>query len=257
MKCKWSLLLGVIAAAACVLPSTAAADIATFGSTLQASHNVSITNQRAAQLSTAASSQLVAPADGLITNWAVRSSDAGAQYELAVIHHSTSGDPFPMVTAIDVAFPPVEDSTDSIRHYNAHSQVLVDQGDSIALATVAGPNALPFHSSGSAGDVYETFGSGVFTPGAEYIGAPPQATGKELLLQATESFCAVPPLRGLKRAIAEQELADHACGSDFTTRKVRARRKRGRVLRQSLPPGTTSPPNTVVNLVVGKKRKHH
>lgn len=253
MKGKWSLLLSVPAAVACVLPGTAAADTATFGSTLQASHNVSITNQRAVQLSNAASSQLVAPADGVITNWAVRSSDAGAQYELAVLHPVAGNSS--MVTAIDIAFP-VPDATDSIRHYNSGSQVFVDIGDSIALATVAGPNALPFHSSGSAGDVYGTYGSGVFTPGLNLL-APPQATGKELLLQATEHFCAVPSLRGLKLAIAQQELSDHACGSDFTTRKVRARRKRGRVLSQSLPPGTDSPPNTVVHLVVGKKRKHH
>ena len=72
MKGKW-LLLGVIAAVAYVLPSTAAADTATFGSTLQASHNVSVANQSGVQLSTAAPTPLVAPAYGVITNWAVRS----------------------------------------------------------------------------------------------------------------------------------------------------------------------------------------
>src|SRR5262249_36425209 len=186
VKRKWPLLLGVAAAAA-ILPAGAAADSATFGSTLQATQNTSLVNTRAVQLATATPTQLVAPADGLITNWAVRSGDVGATYELAVIHHPVNGSLDGMVTAIDVAFPPVPDSRDSIRQYNAVSRVVVDKGDSIGLASVGGPAALPFHNSGSGGDVYGTYGGGAFSLAG--IGSPTPATGKELLVQANEHFC--------------------------------------------------------------------
>jgi hypothetical protein len=243
-------------AAVFAMPGTAVADSATFGSTLQASQSVSVLNQSALQLSTAAPVQLVAPARGLITNWAVRSGDAGTQYELAVIHHATPGSLSGSVKAIDIAFPPVPDASDSIRPYNAGSQVVVDKGDSIALATVAGPGALPFHNSGNTGDVYGTYGGGVFSPGTG-LGPPAQGTGRELLVQATEHFCSVPALRGLTRAIAQQQLFNHGCGSSFRKRGVRKRRKRGKVLSQDIAPGTDALPQTIVHLVIGKKRKHH
>src|SRR5689334_17113165 len=68
------------------LPGTARADSATIGSTLTASHNVSILAASATQLATTAPDQLVIPANGLLTSWAVRSGDSGASYELNELH---------------------------------------------------------------------------------------------------------------------------------------------------------------------------
>ena len=262
MNAKWLLLVGAVAAVAYVLPGTAAADTAIFGSTLQASHNVSVTNQSALQLSTAAPTPLVAPADGVISNWAVRSSDVGAMFVFAVIHHPVESSLSGVVAGRDIS-PPVPDATNSIRRYPAPEWIFVTKGDSIVLGVTGTVPALPFHSSGSVGDVYGTYPTEDVGNLGTPLGPPTLASGRELLLQATEHFCSVPSLLGLKRAIAQQELSDHECAYKYKTRKVRARRQRGRVLSQSISPGTDLVPAAVpvsaavVKLVIGKKRKHH
>ena len=258
MKCKWSLLLGVIAAAACVLPSTAVADTATFGSTLQASQNISILTQSALQLRAASPSPLTAPANGLITRFAVRSGDSGSQYVIALLRPAPG-------TGIGSGFTvtkfaggtPVPDFSDSVRTYDLdrYSAMIVEKGDSIGLSNVTA-GSLPFHQSGNSQDVYARY-SGRFYPQGAIYAAPSESTGSELLLQATESFCAVPDLRREKVGTARQQLAAHDCQPQVIKEKVKKKRKKKRVLRQLDPPGTTAPPGQFIRIVVGKLRRIH
>ena len=184
-------------------------------------------------------------------------------YLLVVIHHPVASSLSGVITARASSPAAVPDATDSIRRYDAPDWVFVEKGDSIVLGTYSGLNALPFHSSGSPGDVYGTYGTPDVGNLGAALGAPTLASGKELLLQAIEHFCTVPSLLGLTRAIAQQELSSHECAYKYKTRRVRARRKRGRVLSQSISPGTDLVPASVpvsaavVKFVVGKKRKHH
>ncbi len=257
MKCKWSLLVGTIAAVAYVLPSTAAADTATFGSTLQASQNVSILTQSALQLRAASPSPLAAPANGLIIRWAVRSGDSGSQYLFAVLHPVPGtgiGSGF-TVTSI-ASGTPVPDFSDSVRTYDqVDPYVTVEKGDSIGLSNnMAG--ALPFHQSGNSQDVYAPY-SGRFLPPGTIYAAPSESSGSELLLQATERFCAVPDLRRERVGTARQQLAAHDCQAQVVQKNVKAKRKKKRVLRQLDPPGTTALPGQFIRIVVGKLRRIH
>lgn len=236
------------------LPGIARAESATIGSTLTASHNVSILAASATQLATAAPEQLVIPANGLLTSWAVRSSDFGADYELNELH-PVSGPGLQQgftVTAFIASNAPVPDFSDSVRTYpgnnNGGTNLDLKKGDYLGIT---GNGALPAHQSGAAGDVYATYPT--FGNPNTVFGPPTGITGRELLLQATERYCLVPDLRHLKLGVARQEVASHDCQIVVAyTKKVRSKRKRNRVLKQDVPPGTTNVPNSPVSVIVGK-----
>jgi beta-lactam-binding protein with PASTA domain len=109
---------------------------------------------------------------------------------------------------------------------------------------------LPTHLSSNSAEVtgvYNQFGTG------QTLGPPStNSSGAEMLLQATEMFCSVPKLTGMKRAAAEAALAAHDCGTKVTKKRVKKRRKRNRVVSQLTPPGATDVPGTAVEIVVGK-----
>lgn len=84
--------------------------------------------------------------------------------------------------------------------------------------------------------------------------------GHELLLQATVQFCSVPALKGLKRAAAQQALATADCALGNVKKKTlkrskKTKKKKGKVLNQSLAPGSTAAPGTPVDLKIAGLRK--
>jgi hypothetical protein len=239
--------LGVIACL-CAFAAPAAADTATFGSNLQGSHNLSLlTSDGAMNLATTTGARLTAPATGVIGSWAVRSGDMNSVYKIAVLEPRPAGGW--SVLSITSAPASVPDSNDAVRTYSA--SILVDAGDAIALEN-ASPS-LPIHQSGNPGDVMGRFTS-PFVVGNTFP-APTTSTGREVLLQATESYCAVPDVRSQKLAAASQLLSTHDCTASVKKKKVKKKRKKNKVLAQSPAAGTTLPPGSAVELTVGKLKK--
>ena len=72
-------------------------------------------------------------------------------------------------------------------------------------------------------------------------------------------FCKVPDLKGLKLADAQSKLAAADCTSTVTKKKLKKskknRKKKGKVLSQSVPADTTSAPGTPVAIKVAKLKK--
>jgi PASTA domain len=83
--------------------------------------------------------------------------------------------------------------------------------------------------------------------------APTPAPGRELAVQAVIRYCVVPKLKGLKPGKARQALT----AADCTVGQVRkgGKRKKKRVIAQSVPPTTSIADTAPVDLTVSKKRK--
>jgi PASTA domain-containing protein len=240
--------LGAIACL-CASAAPAAADTATFGSNLQGTQNLSIlASAGAMNLATTTGVRLDAPVDGVINSWAVRSGDLNSRYSIAVLR-PTAGGGFNVVS-VTISSNAVLNSSDVVRPYTAPS-IPIRAGDFIGLDNLN--PSLPIHQSGNAGDVLGVF-PGHFAQGA-ILATPPSSTGRELLVQATETYCAVPDVRGQKVAAAIQLLATHDCFYSVRKKKVKKKRKKNKVLAQSPAPGAAMDPTTPVGLTVGKLKK--
>jgi len=185
----------------------------------------------------------------MLTGWAVRTGPGtmGRRYTLFILHPRTDGSGGYVVGPAAVAPDPVPDDTDTIRSYPAGG-LPIGKGDAIGMSPTQ-----PVHLTSNPADVvgnYNEVGTG------QMLGPPlASASGSEMLLQATEVFCNVPDVRGLKRADAESSITAHDCGAAVTKKTTRKRKKRNRVLSQVTSPGTTGAPGTAVQIVIGKFKK--
>jgi hypothetical protein len=242
-------LLGVVACLGASAAS-AAADTATFGSKLQGSHNLSIvTSNGAMNLATTTGARLDAPANGVIKSWAVRSGDLNSLYALAVLRPRSGGGWY--VASTVAANSVVQDSGDVVHTYTASPPIPIQAGDFIGLDN-ANPS-LPLHQSGNSGDVLGRF-TGPFFTGAN-LGDPTSDPGRELLVQATETYCPNPSVQGQKLAAARQLLSSHDCTVSVKKKKVKKKRKKSKVLAQAPAAGTAVAPDTPILLTVGKLKK--
>jgi hypothetical protein len=238
-----------VAACLGVFATPAAADTATFGSNLQGSHNLSIvTSNGAMNLATTTGARLDAPANGVIKSWAVRSGDLNSLYILAVLESRPGGNWYvPSAVSAPTA---VSDSSDVVHTYAAPS-IPIQAGDFIGLDN-ANPS-LPLHQSGNSGDVLGRF-TGPFFTGAT-LGTPTSDPGREVLVQATETYCPNLNVRGQKLAAARQLLSSHDCTVSVQKKKVKKKRKKNKILAQAPAAGTAVAPGTPVLLTVGKLKK--
>jgi hypothetical protein len=227
----------------------ALADTATIGSDLTSSFTTSDLLAAGVQRSSSGPLPLLAPGNGVVTSWAVRtgSGTTGRRYTLFILHPRADGSGGYVVGPAAVAPSTVPDNVDTIRSYPAGG-LPIGKGDAIAMSPTQ-----PVHSSSNPADVlgnYNDFGTG------QTLGPPASnSSGSEMLLQATEVFCSVPDVRGMKRADAVASITAHDCTSTVRKKNTRKRKKKNRVLSQSLTPGTTGAPGTAVDLVVGKLKK--
>jgi hypothetical protein len=76
--------------------------------------------------------------------------------------------------------------------------------------------------------------------------------GSDKSVKATFSRCKVPRLVGQKLKTAKSRITKAYCRVGKITKKKSSRRKRGRVLKQSLRPGKLVSANTKIKLTVGK-----
>ena len=130
----------------------------------------------------APSETLTAPAAGTITSWSVRSSEAGARYELRVMRPAGGG-----FTAVGTSAPQtVADATDSVRG-PFPAGLAVQAGDRLAVTVLSGQGAPVSNDiTTPLADELNYFSDG-FADGASESPAlsPPLGGNQELLLQAT------------------------------------------------------------------------
>lgn len=261
-------------AAVAAAPAAAPADTVVMGSTLANDFQGGISTgpTLTVQLSfdpATSPNPVVSPANGVITDWKVKSADDGAIYTLKVMR---ANGPVSLVTATNTNFTAVRsvqapsavpngtsvsNPTGVIFDYPA--SLPISQGDYIGVLT-----------GGNDDDVAQITTSGLAKNliANNFAGQPTDGTSgnlladeqHDLLLQATIKFCKVPDLKGMKLAPAQQALAGADCGSGAVTKKKLKRtkknkKKKGKVLNQSLAAGTTAAPGTAVDLKVAGLKK--
>jgi PASTA domain len=196
---------------------------------------------------------LTSPVNGVITEWKVRTGDPGALYTLRVLTPA-AGNAY-ISTTSNVAPAPVPAGTvDSIIPYFPTTTVPIKFGQAIGVLQTGAADGLPQNTTdGINENVINNNFNGTFLDGlgATFI----SDVQHELLLQATIRFCRVPDVVGQKTAAAQQALAAAECGSTVSKKKTKKKKKRGKVLNQKTAAGSTVPPFTEVEIVVGKKPK--
>jgi hypothetical protein len=232
-------------------PALARGDTATIGSALQHPDTPALcTNCVGVQRSQVGGSTpfpLVSRVNGLVTEWAVRTSDPGATQTFRILRPAGGASYTSVRSSPSITVPP--GTTDSTLH-NAVS-LPIRQGDAIGVAVSGTASGLPQFTSNNAADV-TAFAAPIFADGAS--GSFFDVPGHELLLQATIQYCNVPTLKRLKTKPAKQLLRAHDCLPKVKRSRVKKEKFRGRVLKQKTPPGTTAAPGTVVPIVIGTKK---
>jgi hypothetical protein len=192
---------------------------------------------------------LTSPANGTLTQWAMRSVD-NATFALRILRPAGSN----TYTGAGTAVAPTPDPGIDNRILRYSVSLPIKQGDAIGVGAVAGDSdvGVPQHTTiGVPANVMATNALGRPPDGATAFFTP--APAHELLLQATVKFCAVPDVHKLKKVAAKQALAAADCGVRVKKKLTHKRKFRGKVLKQKVPAGTTGVPGTVVPIVIGQK----
>ena len=131
--------------------------------------------------------------------------------------------------------------------------VLTQHASQWNLARVTPPQNGDGASSGGSGDSGTTTPSTTTTTTATPTQASsPTQSGTTPTQTTAGTKCVVPKLKGMKLTAAKKALAKAHCGVGKITRKKAKRKQRGKVIRQSLKPGTAKPAGSKVALTVGK-----
>jgi hypothetical protein len=241
-----------LALTAAALAAGASADTVKIGSTLGHAENPGgelcsvCTGVQRSQVGGNTPLPLTSPANGVVTSWAVRTSDVGAVYNLRILTPSGASAYTGAGTSPAVTVP--LGTTDSV--LNNVVSLPIKQGDAIGVSAGPSGHDLPSWPDNVNADVlgYAT----VFVDGG-----PPASTvnipGHELLIQATMSFCNVPNLHRLKKVLAKTALTNADCGVKVKKKVTHKKKFRGKVLKQKVAAGTTGAPGTVVPIVIGQK----
>jgi hypothetical protein len=255
------------------LASSASANTVVMGSTLTNDFQGGISTgpTLSAQLSfdpATSPNPVVSPANGVITGWKVKSADDGAIYTLKVLR---ANGPVSLVTATNTSFTAVRSvqaptavpngtavGTPTGVIFDYPASLPISTGDYIGVLTGGADDDVPqITTSGLAKNLIANNFSGLPADGTSAnLLADEQ---HDLLLQATVKFCKVPDLKGLKLADAQSKLAAADCASTVTKKKLKKskknRKKKGKVLSQSVPADTTAAPGTPVAIKVAKLKK--
>jgi hypothetical protein len=263
----------VASAAIAVAPAAAAANTVVMGSPLTNDFDGGISTgpTLSTQLSfdpATSPNPVVSPANGVITDWKVKSADDGAIYTLKVLR---ANGPVSLVTATNTNFTAVRSvqaptavpngtfvSTPTGVIFDYPASLPISAGDYIGVLTGGNDDDVPQHT---------TNGLAKNLIANNFLGQPTDGTAAnllsdeqhDLLLQATVKFCKVPDLKGLKVADAQSKLAAADCASTVSKKKLKKskknKKKKGKVLSQSVAADTTAAPGTAVDIKVAKLKK--
>jgi hypothetical protein len=212
---------------------------------------------------------VVSPANGVITGWKVKSADDGAIYTLKVLRPNGA---VSLVTATNSNFTAIasvqapsavpagtELATPTGVVFDYPASLPISQGDYVGVLTGGDDDHVPQKTTNGLGAnlIANNFSGQPADGAAADLLADEQ---HDLLLQATIKFCKVPALKGLKRGAAEQALAAADCAAGKVKKKKlkpskKTKKKKGKVLNQSLPPGSTAAPGTAVDLKIAALKK--
>jgi hypothetical protein len=190
---------------------------------------------------------LVSPANGIVTEWAIRSTD-NVTYAFRILRPAGTN----AYTGAGTALGMDPGSADQILRYAV--SMPIRQGDAIGIGPLAGDidAGVPAVDTPSfTSNVWARNSTGQPADGTTATFTP--EPGRELLLQATVRFCAVPNVHRLKKVTAKQALVAADCAVRVKKKETNKRKFRGKVLKQKKPVGTTAPPGTVVPIVIGRK----
>jgi hypothetical protein len=280
-------LIAGLALTAAALAAGASADTVKIGSTLGHAENMGgelcsvCTGVQRSQVGGNTPLPLTSPANGVVTSWAVRTSDVGAVYNLRILSPAGAAAYAGAGTSPAITVP--LGTTDSV--LVSAVSMPIEQGDAIGASAGPSGHDLPSWPDNVNADVLG------YAP--VFVDGGPAATttnipGHELLIQATVKFCNVPNVVGQTQAAATAAIAAADCTSTATTLKLplrvikktfskkkkkkktkaankKLRAQNGLVLSQGSAPGTTAaPPGPAVALIVGevvkppkKKKKKH
>jgi hypothetical protein len=236
-----------------VFAQPASADTVTVGSALQHPDTGALcTNCVGVQRTQAGGESpfpLISHVNGVVTSWAVRTSEPGALYTFRVLRPAGATSYTGAGSSQQITVP--AGTTDSTLHNTV--SLPIKQGDAIGIAVGGSPaNGLPQFTTNDPADVVG-YAIPVFADGAP-SGNITDIPGHELLLQGTIDYCNVPALKKLKTKAAKQALRAHDCLPKVKRSRVKKSKFSGRVLKQKTPPGTTAAPGTVVPIVIGLKK---
>ena len=272
---RFALAAALTVTCAGLLASPAAAGTVILGSPLVSNYDggVSTGTNVSVQLSfdpATSTNPVVSPANGVITDWKMKSADDGAVYTLKVLRPNG---PVSIVPATNTNFTsiasvqapsPVPNGTFAATPtgviFDYPASLPISKGDYVGVLSVGGGGAHGLPQAMANGLPQSTFANKFGGQPADGTSADLLADAQhEVLLQATIKFCKVPDLKGLKLADAQSKLAAADCASTVTKKKLKKskknRKKKGKVLSQSVPADTTSAPGTAVDIKVAKLKK--
>ena len=282
--------LSVALGALAIAPAIASADTAVLGSPLVSNYDggVSTGTNVTVQLSfdpATSTNPVVSPANGVITDWKVKSADDGAVYTLKVLRPNG---PVSLVPATNSNFTSIASvqaptavpngtfgATPTGVIFDYPASLPISQGDYVGLLGVGGPGAHGLAQAMANGLPQSTFANRFGGEPTDGSSADLLADAQhELLLQATIKFCKVPSVVGQLEAAVTAAIAAGDCTStvsrqtlqlkaikkSFSKKKKKRIRARnaalraqdGKVLSQSTAAGTTqASTGPAVGLTVG------
>ena len=249
-----TVLLAALAGAGLMAAAGAAsANTATFGSDLSHTQtaNTCLNLCTAVQQTVAggtSSLPLTSPANGIVTEWAIRSTD-NVTYAFRILRPAGTNAYTGAGTSLGV-----DPGTTSNAILKYPVSMPIRQGDAIGIGPISGDidTGVPGYDTPTVtSNAWATNRAGQPLDGATASFTP--EAGHVLLLQATVKFCDVPNLHRLKKVAAKQALAAADCGVRVKKKETHKRKFRGKVLKQKVATGTTAAPGTVVPIVIGRK----
>ncbi len=269
------------ASAALAIPASASAQLETakIGSTLATPSAAGVCNNNCLSFQLARPSSvfpITSPANGVITEWGVRSNDPDALYHLRVL--SPVGGAYLATGSVTAPAPVPPGTVDTTFAYPAPN-LPIKKGDSIALLQTGNADVgLPQVFTTAVDVIANNFQARPAVGEAIPLGPDVNTqllgdANHELLLQATISFCRVPTLTGLTIAAAAQALTNAGCGpatvtkTQFTLKPLKGSKKKRKkikqenavtqakneqVLAQETAPSETVAPGGTVKVTVGE-----
>jgi hypothetical protein len=247
------LLAGLGSAGLMAAAGAASANTATFGNDLSNTQtaNTCLNLCTAVQQTVAGGSSslpLTSPANGMVTEWAIRSTD-NVTYSFRILRPAGTNAYTGAGTSLGVD---PNTTPNAILKYPV--SMPIRQGDAIGIGPISGDidTGVPGYDTPTVtSNAWATNRAGQPLDGTTATFTP--EAGHVLLLQATVKFCAVPNLHRLKKVAAKQALAVADCGVRVKKKETHKRKFRGKVLKQKVATGTTAAPGTVVPIVIGRK----
>jgi hypothetical protein len=254
---------GVMAGAAAALTAfapAASADTQVIGSALALPYQGGVSTSagtvtiQTSQVGGVLPNPITSPANGVITEWKVRTSDDAALYTLRVFKPSSMDGTSFTGTGSAPAPAPVPPGTDDAIITYPGNNLPIKLGDHIGLLQDGTPDEgiAQNTTNGITANVFANKFTGNPADGVPATFIPDQQ--HELLLQATVKFCKVPNLKGKKTKAAKKALVAADCAPRITRKPTGKKKFRGKVLKQKPGVGDTAPPGTTVKIVIGKKK---